>query len=170
MADVDRGLYESLDFRAALHPSESQQYLLTRVLAYALNVQDGLEFSPSGLSDPDAPALLKMGAQGRPELIIEVGNTNPRKLHKATKSAEAVKIYTYKDPELLLKELSGSDIHKSDQVQIFSLNPRFLDHVGLALEKDNRWSLMHTQGSLILTLADGQVEQTELRQHRIEVV
>jgi uncharacterized protein YaeQ len=56
LSDVDRGVYETLDFRIAQHPSETTTYLLTRVLAYALNTQPGLEFSSGGLSDPDAPA------------------------------------------------------------------------------------------------------------------
>ena len=57
LSDVERGIYEALDFRVAMHPSESMPYLLTRTLAYCLNIQEGLEFSPSGLHDPDTPTL-----------------------------------------------------------------------------------------------------------------
>ena len=59
LSDVDRNIYQTLDFRIAQHPSEIPAYLLTRVLAYALQYQEGLEFSAAGLSDPDAAAIKK---------------------------------------------------------------------------------------------------------------
>ena len=45
LADGDRGVWESLALRVARHPSESEEYLLTRVLAYALEFAEGIEFS-----------------------------------------------------------------------------------------------------------------------------
>ncbi|MBP9947502.1 MAG: YaeQ family protein, partial [Vicinamibacteria bacterium] len=57
LADADRQVYESISLRLARHPSESAEYLLTRVLAYALEFTEGLAFSTGGLSEPDEPAL-----------------------------------------------------------------------------------------------------------------
>ena len=45
LTDIDRGVYRKLDFRIAMHPSESETFFVTRVLAYALNAQDDLQFS-----------------------------------------------------------------------------------------------------------------------------
>lgn len=59
LSDIDRSIYEKLDLRLALHPSESIPYLLTRLIAFALNVEPSLKFS-KGLSDPDF--LLKLEA------------------------------------------------------------------------------------------------------------
>ncbi len=56
LADVDRGVYESLALRVARHPSETAEYLLTRVLAYCLEFAEGISFG-KGLSEPDEPAL-----------------------------------------------------------------------------------------------------------------
>ncbi|MDP6945710.1 MAG: YaeQ family protein, partial [Myxococcota bacterium] len=56
VSDVDRGIYDTLDLRAAQHPSETDEYLLTRVIAHALELDDGLAFS-RGLCVPDEPAL-----------------------------------------------------------------------------------------------------------------
>ena len=56
LADGDRQVYETLALRVARHPSESEAYLLTRVLAYALEYREGIAFS-RGLSDPDEPAI-----------------------------------------------------------------------------------------------------------------
>ena len=57
LAHVDRGVYASLAFRVAQHPSEAADALLTRVLAYCLEYTDGIQFSSQGLSNPDEPPI-----------------------------------------------------------------------------------------------------------------
>ena len=61
LSNIDREVYETLDFRVSQHPSEIPSYLLTRTLAYSLSYQEGLSFSDEGLSNPDAPGLIKYG-------------------------------------------------------------------------------------------------------------
>ena len=56
LADTDRQVYESLNLRVARHPSESEEYLVTRLLAYLLEYAEGIEFS-RGVSDPDEPTM-----------------------------------------------------------------------------------------------------------------
>lgn len=148
VSDVDRGVYETLDFRAARHPSETDTYLLTRALAFALAYRPGLDFSPGGLSDPEQPALHLIGLNGTLELAIEIGNPTAKKLHKATKSAREVLVFTYKNPELLLEEMSREKVHRAAEVQIFALDPKFLSQLEARLEKTNRWTLVHQQGIL----------------------
>src|SRR6185312_703169 len=55
LADSDRQIYEALDLRVAQHPSESERYLVARVVARALEHTDGLDFSKGGVSDDDEP-------------------------------------------------------------------------------------------------------------------
>jgi uncharacterized protein YaeQ len=57
LADADRGVYETLNLRLAQHPSESAEFLVTRLLAYCLEYAEGIAFS-KGLSDPDEPAIM----------------------------------------------------------------------------------------------------------------
>jgi uncharacterized protein YaeQ len=167
LSDVDRGVYESLDFRTALHPSETPIYLVTRVLAYALNAQEGLAFSPSGLSDPDAPAMRVDDAQGGgTRLWVEIGNPSARKLHKAAKAADQVKVYTYKQPELLLKDIAAGEVHRASELGIVSFDPRFLERLAASLQKDNSWGVMMSDGVLLVTRPDGTSEETEPRTHQ----
>ncbi|MDH4312532.1 MAG: YaeQ family protein, partial [Gammaproteobacteria bacterium] len=56
LADADRGVYEALTLRVARHPSETAEYLVTRMFAYCLEYAEGIAFS-KGLSDPDEPAI-----------------------------------------------------------------------------------------------------------------
>jgi uncharacterized protein YaeQ len=162
VSDLDRGFYEDLDFRVAQHPSESEAYLLTRIIAYALNFEEGLEFMP-GLCTADDPALRLAGKNGGTALWIDIGNPSARRIHKASKASSRLRIYTYKDPEPMLREARGEKIHRSGEIEVFSLDERFLKSAASRLEKDNRWSLMHQEGELTLTIGDEALGGTLLR-------
>lgn len=159
LADIDRGVYESLDFRVAQHPSENLPYLLTRVLAFALNAGQELAFSAGGLSDPDEPCMSAPAARGGTALWIEIGNPSARKLHKASKASEKVKVYTYKNADTLLRDLEAEGVHGLAGIDIFQLSSDFLTGLSKALQKDNRWSLTSHDGGLNVTcsLQEGDV-------------
>lgn len=148
LSDVDRNIYQILDFRVALHPSESSSYLLTRVLAYVLNYQSNLEFSPNGLGDSDLPAMLAYGNHGAIDLWVEIGNPSSRRLHKATKSANKVVIYTYKSPEVLITEVKSNQVHRVSEIEIYAFEASFLKELEGQLEKNNKWTILHQQGHL----------------------
>ena len=67
-----------------------------------LNYQPGIEFSPGGLNDPDQPAIRVIGAHGSIDLWIDIGNPSAKRMHKASKAAQNVMIYTYKSAAVLL--------------------------------------------------------------------
>jgi uncharacterized protein YaeQ len=136
------------------------------MLAFALNDQDGLEFAPGGLSDSDIPCISAPRIHGGIRLWIEIGNPSARKLHKAAKASEIVKIYTYKDPEALLKDIRSNKVHNVEHIEIYSLAHKFLEKLGSTLVRDNKWTLVHTDGSLTLTALD-KTEQTELLRHQV---
>ena len=108
--DTDRGVYQSLAFRVAHHPSETAEFLLTRVLAYCLEYGEGLAFS-KGLSDPDAPALAIRDLGGILQSWIDIGTPDTRRLHRATKAAARVAVYSHKDVATLLAALAADAVH-----------------------------------------------------------
>lgn len=151
LADIDRDVYESLDFRVAQHPSETLPYLLTRVFAFALNAGQDLAFSAEGLSDPDVPCMSAPGARGGTALWIEVGNPSARKLHKASKASEKVKVYTYKNTDALMRDLEAEGVHNLSSINFFQFGSDFLNGLAKNLQKDNRWSLTSHDGGLTVT-------------------
>ena len=76
LSDVDRGVYETLDLRVAQHPSETDRYLVTRVLARALEHDEGVDFT-KGLSAADEPALWRRDLRGDLLAWIEIGAPTP---------------------------------------------------------------------------------------------
>src|ERR1019366_879195 len=73
LSDVDRGVYESLSIKAACHPSETEEYFATRILAYCLEYREGIAFS-KGISEPDVPAISVRDLTGALQSWIEVGS------------------------------------------------------------------------------------------------
>ncbi len=162
-SDIDRGIYKTLDLRLAMHPSESRPYLMTRLLAFVLNEREYLEFSGEGLGDPDAPALCAKTPGGDILLWIEIGNPSARKLHKATKAARQVKVYTYKDPQALVKEIRENKVFHAEQIEIFALNAPFLEKLANQLERKNSWDILVQDGTLNVSIGD-RAEVSEMTQ------
>jgi uncharacterized protein YaeQ len=165
LADVDRGVYETLAIRAALHPSETEDYLLTRLLAYCLEYEEGIAFS-KGLSDGDEPALWLREPDGRVKAWIEVGAPDAARLHKAAKTADRVAVYTQKDPASLLRRLEGERIHRAEEIPIYGVDRRLLADLGGLLDRRMAIHLSVTGGQLYLDVA-GKSLTGEITEHRI---
>jgi len=94
VADVDRGYYGSHALTLARHPSETDERMMLRVLAFALHAGDGLAFG-TGLSTEDEPDLWRKGPTGDIELWIDLGQPDPRRVRKACGRADEVVLYCY---------------------------------------------------------------------------
>jgi uncharacterized protein YaeQ len=121
LADADRRVYESLALRVPRHPSESEEYLVTRLLAYLLEYVEGIEFS-RGVSDPDEPAIIVRDLTGAITTWIEVGTPDAARLHKASKAAARVAVYTHKDPGQFLRQLAGERIHNAGALELYAID------------------------------------------------
>ncbi len=151
--DADRGVYEALEFRVARHPSETEEFLLTRVLAYCLEYTDGLEFS-RGLSEPDAPALTVRDLTGAWRSWIEIGTPDAARLHKAAKAAPRVVVYAHRDVATLLERLARETIHRGEHIEIHSLDRDFLGALASRLSRRMRFDLAVSDRHLYLSLDD----------------
>ena len=151
--DADRGVYESLEFRVARHPSETEEYLLTRTLAYCLEYRDGLAFS-KGLSDPDAPALAVRDLTGALSSWIEIGVPEPARLHKAAKAAPRVAVYSHKDVATLLERLAAEPIHRVAEIEIYALDREVLAALVARLARRMRFDLAVADRHLYVSLGE----------------
>jgi uncharacterized protein YaeQ len=134
LADSDRAVYESLSLRVARHPSESEEYLVARLLAYCLEYTEGIEFS-RGLCDPDDPAIAVRDLTGRLQAWIDIGAPDAARLHKASKLAPRVAVYTHKDVVQLLRNLRGEKIHHAESVEIHAIDRGLIALVAARLER-----------------------------------
>jgi uncharacterized protein YaeQ len=165
LSDVDRGVYETLDLRVAMHPSESPGYLATRLLAYCLEYTEGIEFT-SGLSNGDEPAIVVRDLTGRLTAWIEIGAPDAERLHRASKLADRVAVYTHRDLRNLLGQLEGKKIHRAADIPIYTFGRGFIDEVAERLERRIRMSLSVTERHVYLDI-DGVAMETVIEEHRL---
>ncbi len=94
VADLDRGYYADHALTVARHPSETEERLMVRVLAFALHAHDRLAFG-RGIGTAEEPDLWKRDLTGRVELWIDVGLPDERRIRKACNTSERVAVYAY---------------------------------------------------------------------------
>lgn len=94
MADMDRGYYRDHALTIARHPSESDERMMVRILAYALHADDALAFG-NGLSTNDEPDLWLKDLTGAIQLWIDVGLPDEKLVRKACARAERVVVISY---------------------------------------------------------------------------
>jgi uncharacterized protein YaeQ len=151
LADVDRGVYETLAVRVAQHPSETEEYLLTRVIAYCLEYTEGIGFS-KGLAEPDEPALAVRDLTGALRVWVEIGAPDAARLHKASKAAPRVAVYTHKDPGQLVRQLSGERIHRADALELYGVDRMLLAGLAEHLQRRTAWDLSVTDRHLFVAV------------------
>src|SRR6186713_2320919 len=158
LSNVDAGVYTTLDLRVAQHPSETQRYLLARVLAFCYlsnaDSESVLEFSKGGLSSPEEPTLARGSLDGRMLVWCEIGTPSAERVHKASKAAPRVVVFTHNDPKLLTERLGKGHIHRKEQLELWELESPFLDQLVLATNtRTSEFELTIAEQQLYVNLA-----------------
>ncbi len=94
ISDMDRGYYATHALVLARHPSETDERMMVRLLAFALNASDALAFG-KGLSSEDEPALWQKDLTGAIDLWIDVGLPDEKSVRRACGRAARVVLYAY---------------------------------------------------------------------------
>ena len=162
LSDVERGVYESLAFKAAQHPSETDEYFITRALAYCLEYREGIAFS-KGLAEPDEPAIAVRDLTGALQAWIEIGSPDAARLHKASKAAPRVVVYTHKDASRLVQQLSGERIHRREDLEIRAIDRELIAALVARMDRRMKLELSVVEQHLYITIGgetlDGAIER-----------
>ena len=151
LSHVDRSVYESLELRVARHPSESEEFLCARVLAFCLEHREGLAFS-RGLAEADQPALEVRDLTGALTAWIEIGAPDAARLHRAAKAASRVAVYTHHDAPRYWDSLAGATIHRASALELYGLDRALIRTLVERLDRRMAFDLAVTDGVLYLTL------------------
>lgn len=149
--------------RVAQHPSESEIYLVARVLARCLEHAEGVEFSPGGVSDDEFPALVQRDLTGQLTAWIEISSPSADRLHKATKKCKRVAVYTWKNPEKLVEEIRERKVHRADELELYALEITDLEAIAATLDRVNKWDVAVTGGTIYLTAGEKSFETAARR-------
>jgi uncharacterized protein YaeQ len=153
LSHVDRGIYETLSLRVACQPSETSEYLLTRVLAYCLELTEGIAFG-KGLTEPNEPALSVRDLTGALKVWVDVGAPDAARLHKASQACSRVVVYTHKDPRQVLPQLMGERIHRIEALEFYSLDRGMIAELAARLTRRLAFALSVSDDHLYVTVGE----------------
>ena len=165
LADVDRGVYEDITLRAARHPSETDAFMMTRVLAYCLEYVEGITFSEGISSTATEPAVLVRDLTGRLTTWIEVGAPDAERLHFGSRLADRTTVYTHRDPEKVIAAWSGKRVHQLERITVQSFDQGFLDAAVAVLERRNTLTVSVVEGQLYLEF-NGVTSSSDIHVHQ----
>lgn len=120
VSDLDRGYYGSHSLTLARHPSETDERMMVRLLAFALHADELLEFG-KGISSDEEPALWKKDLTGVIEEWIEVGLPDERLLRKAAGRSHKVVLYCYGRGADIWWNQNRKFLERIDNLSVFSL-------------------------------------------------
>lgn len=165
LADTDRGVYDDYSLRVARHPSETDAYMLTRVLAYALEFTEGIEFG-GGISQTDEPAVLVRDLTGLTTAWIEVGAPDAERLHHGSRLAERTVVYTHRDPAKVMAPWADKRIHRAEHIRVYSFDPGFIESAVPLLERRNTITVTVTEQVLYFDLNGASLTST-IHEHEL---
>lgn len=151
LADADRRVYETLALHVARHASESEEYLVARVLAYALEFTEGIAFT-RGLSEPELPAIVIRDLTGTLRSWIEIGSPDAARLHRACKISPRVVVYTHKDPAQWIRALASERIHRGGALELYAIDRRLVGDLVARLERRMSFALSVSDRELTVSV------------------
>jgi uncharacterized protein YaeQ len=159
LADIDHGYYADHALTLARHPSETDQRMMVRLAALALNAHalqdtcqgDGTLAFGAGLSDPSDPDVHLTDFTGRKRLWIEVGQPEDKAMAKACSQADAVRVYVYApQAEVWWKTMAGK-VSRLQRLQVWRLPAE--PAMALAQLAERSMQLQATVHDQVLTLS-----------------
>ena len=156
LTDIDRSVYESLRFTVAKHPSETEERLAARLIAYCLFYHEQLAFG-RGLSDVDEPALWEKSLDDRVLHWIEVGQPDSERMTWCSRRTEKFSLVAYGSLRVWQGKMLDP-VRSLKNINVVALDQDALAALAKDLPRSLSWSVMISDGELFVTDERGQHE------------
>jgi uncharacterized protein YaeQ len=120
IADMDRNYYGDHALTIARHPSETDERMMVRLLAFALHANEALAFG-KGLSTDDEPDLWQKDLTGAVDLWIEVGQPDEKRILKACGRSAQVVVYSYSSASHVWWGQTAGKVERARNLRVFNL-------------------------------------------------
>lgn len=152
VADMDRNIYGDHELTIARHPSETDERMLIRILAFALNVpadeeRGKLELAKS-LWDTDEPDLWQVDLTGQVVQWIEVGQPDDRRLSKASSKAERVTVYAFTSSTPVWWAALQGKLIRAPKVAIWQIDAESSQALARLCERTMQWQVTIQDGTI----------------------
>lgn len=154
LSNLDQNLYQDVRLTVARHPSETEQRLVTRLLAYALWYHEQLAFG-RGLSDVEEPALWQKSLDGRIEHWIDVGLPDAERLINSARRSERCSLLVYGQNQVWAGKVLPQ-VAQQANLHIAVLPQEPLEQLASQLPRSIEWAVMLSDG--VLYVSDGSAQ------------
>jgi len=160
VSDMDRHYYETHKLTVAKHPSETDERLMVRLLAYALNAHEQLEMT-KGLSTDDEPDVWQKSLSGELELWVALGLPSEKVVRQSCGKAGAVIIYSYggKTAEMWWEKIKNSTT-RFDNLQVINLSQDDTSELGKLASRSMKVQVNIQDGDVMVSVDDSIVYVT----------
>lgn len=156
ISDLNRHLYENFNLTVAQHPSETEQRMVSRILAFCLNADAQLTFT-KGLSTTEEPDLWQKSLDDQIDLWIEIGEPSVDRIKKSTRLAKRVKVYSFNSKSDVWWTQSESKF-KSLDAQYFRFNPGEVAQLAEQVSRTMKWYITISDDCLSVTTETGECD------------
>jgi uncharacterized protein YaeQ len=156
VSDLNRDYYEQLDLTLARHPSETNERMMTRVMAFCLNAQEFLSFT-KGLSAVEEPDIWSKNLSDELLLWIDVGEPAFERIKKATRLAKHTRVYSFNSKSDAWWRQEGPQLSKLD-AQFFQFPWEQIQQLSSLVERTMDISVTITGDSAYVAANKGEVE------------
>ncbi|WP_377701112.1 YaeQ family protein [Pseudoduganella sp. UC29_71] len=151
IADMDRNYYDTHTLTLARHPSETDERMMVRLLAFAIHAHEHLTFT-KGLFDTDEPDLWQKDLTGAIQLWIEVGQPDDKKLLKGAGRSEQVVVYSYNATSHIWWKALANKVERAKNLTVINLQSEATEQLAKMAQRTMQ---------LQCTIQDGQIWLTD---------
>jgi uncharacterized protein YaeQ len=157
IADMDRHYYADHQLTIARHPSENDERMMVRILAFAQQASEGLQFS-KGLFDPDEPDLWDKDLTGAIQHWIDLGHPDDKRIRRACGRSERVSIYSYADQgsQIWWNGLSNT-LGGLAHLSVYNISPASISALAKLVERGMQLQYTRQDGQIWLGNSDASV-------------
>lgn len=157
IADLDRNYYQAHALTLARHPSETDERMMVRIVAFALHADAALEFG-KGLSSDEEPDLWRHDLTGAIEEWIEVGLPDEKRVRRACGRSQKVTVVSYGGRVAdLWWEQNQAQLKKQEKLSVINLPPETTQALAGAVARSMRINCTVQEGELWLVIGDATV-------------
>ena len=157
VADMDRHYYADHQLNIACHPSETLQRMMLRILAFALNAHDKLEFG-KGISDTDEPDLWQKDLTGSIEKWIELGQPDERRILKACGKSLRVTVIAYSSSTSVWWKQIGSKLVRAKNLSVLQISDKTAEELERLCQRTMQLQVTIQDGEIWMRDADNAVQ------------
>lgn len=163
VSDMDRHYYETHKLTVAKHPSETDERLMVRIVAFALNAHENLQMT-KGISTEDEPDIWQKSLSGQLEVWVALGLPSEKVMRQSCSKADKVMVYPYggKTAEIWWTKIKNSTT-RFDNLQVMNFSEQDTAELAKLASRSMKLQISIQDGDVMVSVDDRIVNLTPLR-------